>query len=117
MARKPQYIVMLQASRYCSPQCVSSAHAHLLHTDLVDNSFAFNRLLDANFHGMVCDFGMSRNIANNDDYYTASQAKVGRGKAYACCRNFILGRQVPLRWTAPEAVVRRKFSEQSGISS
>eukprot|EP00045_Choanoeca_perplexa_P018104 m.277930 g.277930 ORF g.277930 m.277930 type:complete len:2740 (-) comp17715_c0_seq2:2905-11124(-) len=68
---------------------------NFVHRDIA----ARNVLLDTYFHCKICDFGMSRAVTNNDDYYTASQAKV------------------PLRWTAPEAVVRRKFSEQSDIWS
>ncbi|EDQ88354.1 uncharacterized protein MONBRDRAFT_44299 [Monosiga brevicollis MX1] len=71
------------------------ADFNFVHRDIA----ARNILLEHNFNCVISDFGMSRGVANADDYYTASSAKV------------------PIRWTAPEAVVSRKFSEATDVWS
>jgi EphA7 len=63
-----------------------------VHRDLA----ARNILVDAKDCGKVADFGLSRDTEDND-YYVAKAGKV------------------PIRWTAPEALSARKFSEYSDV--
>jgi len=63
-----------------------------VHRDLA----ARNVLVDAKDTAKIADFGLSRDTEDND-YYVAKAGKV------------------PIRWTAPEALSARKFSEQSDV--
>eukprot|EP00041_Stephanoeca_diplocostata_P039441 m.1625628 g.1625628 ORF g.1625628 m.1625628 type:complete len:2691 (-) comp25395_c0_seq1:2497-10569(-) len=63
-----------------------------VHRDLA----ARNVLVDAKDTAKIADFGLSRDTEDND-YYVAKAGKV------------------PIRWTAPEALTARKFSEQSDV--
>ena len=71
------------------------AEKKFIHRDLA----ARNVLVAKDLSVRVADFGMSRGIDNENDYYTSS------------------GGRVPLRWTAPEAVFYKKFSEKSDVWS
>lgn len=51
------------------------------------------------YHLQIADFGMSRDLAE-DDYYMANE-----------------GANVPVKWTAPEALHYRKYSSASDVWS
>ena len=68
---------------------------NFIHRDLA----ARNVLVAKDMTIRVADFGMSREVISENDYYTSS------------------GGTVPLRWTAPEAVLYKKFSEKSDVWS
>ncbi len=55
-------------------------------------------LVDSARRAKVSDFGMSRDIANSDNYYSRHGA-------------------VPVRWTAPETLENRRFTVTSDIWS
>lgn len=63
-----------------------------VHRDLA----ARNVLVDAKDFAKIADFGLSRDT-EDDEYYVAKAGKV------------------PIRWTAPEALTSRKFSEFSDV--
>ena len=66
-----------------------------VHRDLA----ARNVLVAKDFTVRIADFGLSRRVGSENDYYTSS------------------GGMLPLRWTAPEAVLYQKFSEKSDVWS
>ena len=66
-----------------------------VHRDLA----ARNVLVAKDLTVRIADFGMSREIGSESDYYTSS------------------GGILPLRWTAPEAVFYQKYSEKSDVWS
>ena len=66
-----------------------------MHRDLA----ARNVLVAKDFTVRIADFGLSRRVGSENDYYTSS------------------GGMLPLRWTAPEAVLYQKFSEKSDVWS
>ncbi|KAI6657687.1 hypothetical protein LOD99_431 [Oopsacas minuta] len=72
------------------------ADKKFIHRDLA----ARNVLVAKDLSVRVADFGMSRGIDCDNDYYTSSG-----------------GGRVPLRWTAPEALFYNKFSEKSDVWS
>ena len=71
------------------------ASNNFVHRDLASR----NVLLDSEHRCKIADFGMSREIVDDDEYYRSR------------------GGQLPVRWTAPEALDERKFSEQSDVWS
>ena len=66
-----------------------------VHRDLA----ARNVLVAKDLTVRIGDFGMSRVVGSENDYYTSS------------------GGMLPLRWTAPEAVLYQKYSEKSDVWS
>ena len=66
-----------------------------VHRDLA----ARNVLVAKDFTVRIADFGLSRRVGSENDYYTSS------------------GGMLPLRWTVPEAVLYQKFSEKSDVWS
>jgi serine/threonine protein kinase len=68
------------------------ADCHVVHRDLATR----NVLVDDRNNGKVADFGLARD-KEEDEYYIATAGKV------------------PVRWTAPEAMKDRKFSEKSDV--
>jgi serine/threonine protein kinase len=70
------------------------AHKAFIHRDLATR----NVMLDGDGTCKIGDFGLSRDLAHNDYYMTQ-------------------GGRIPLRWTAPEAVMYRKYSPSSDIWS
>ena len=71
------------------------AMRNFVHRDLA----ARNVLVAKDFTIRIADFGMSREVGSEKNYYTSS------------------GGVVPLRWTAPEAVLFQKYSEKSDVWS
>ena len=71
------------------------ASLHFVHRDLASR----NVLLDSSMTGKIADFGMSRENEENKEYYASK------------------GGALPIRWTAPEALEHRKFSEKSDVWS
>ena len=68
---------------------------HFIHRDLA----ARNVLVAKDLSCRIADFGMSRELISDSEYYTSS------------------GGRVPLRWTAPEAIFYKKYSEKSDVWS
>ena len=48
----------------------------------------------------ISDFGMSRDLTEDEDYYMAGEGGV-----------------IPVKWTAPEAIKQRKYSSASDVWS
>ncbi|XP_004345031.1 ephrin type-B receptor 3 [Capsaspora owczarzaki ATCC 30864] len=69
---------------------------HFVHRDLA----ARNCLVGQNMVVKIADFGLSRELADESDYYRMQT----RGK-------------VPAKWMAPEALTQRKFSSMSDVWS
>ena len=68
---------------------------HFIHRDLA----ARNVLVAKDLSCRIADFGMSRELISDSEYYTSS------------------GGRIPLRWTAPEAIFYKKYSEKSDVWS
>ena len=66
-----------------------------IHRDLS----ARNVLVSNNLTCKISDFGLARHAIENDEYYTSS------------------GGLIPLKWTAPEAIFYKKYSEKSDVWS
>ena len=66
-----------------------------VHRDLA----ARNILIANNYTCRIADFGMAREIINNSDYYSST------------------GGNIPIRWTAPEALFHQMYSEKSDVWS
>lgn len=84
--------------QFANESCLGVNHLHLegvIHRDLA----ARNLLLDQNFHVRVSDFGFSR------------FKECGASKGYT---QSTVG---PIRWTAPEAMRKRVYSEASDVFS
>ena len=84
--------------RFCQEIAAGMKHLsekHFIHRDLA----ARNVLVAKDLSCRIADFGMSRELHSDSEYYTSS------------------GGRVPLRWTAPEAVFYKKYSEKSDVWS
>ena len=82
--------LMLHIATDCARGMKYLASLHFIHRDLA----ARNILLKADLTAKISDFGMSRRPVDKT-YYVSK------------------GGQLPIRWTAPEALESQKFSEQS----
>ena len=71
------------------------ASKRFIHRDLA----ARNILIANNYTIRIADFGMAREILNTTEYYSKS------------------GGNIPVRWTAPEALFHQKYSERSDVWS
>ena len=71
------------------------ASKRFVHRDLA----ARNILIANNYTIRIADFGMAREILNTSEYYSKS------------------GGNIPVRWTAPEALFHQKYSEKSDVWS
>ena len=71
------------------------ASKKFIHRDLA----ARNVLVSNNLACKIGDFGLARHVIEDDDYYTSS------------------GGLIPLKWTAPEALFYKKYSEKSDVWS
>ena len=69
---------------------------NIVHRDLA----ARNVLVSSNLEVKVADFGLSRDVEVNTDYYVVRNEK-----------------PIPLKWTAPEAMTSGKFNEGSDVWS
>ena len=84
--------------RFCQEIAAGMKHLsekHFIHRYLS----ARNVLVAKDLSCRIADFGMSRELHSDSEYYTSS------------------GGRVPLRWTAPEAVFYKKYSEKSDVWS
>ena len=79
----------------CAAGLAYLASRKFIHRDIA----ARNILLTEDFTAKIADFGMSRETKDDKDYYTSK------------------GGQLPIRWSAPECLEERKFSEQSDVWS
>ena len=52
------------------------------------------------YHLQISDFGMSRDLTDDEDYYMAGE-----------------GGLIPVKWTAPEAIKKHKYSSASDVWS
>jgi len=76
--------------------CNGLAHVHqkgFVHRDVA----ARNALISSERRAKIADFGLSRETDDNSAYYKSK------------------GGQLPVRWTAPEALEDRKFGEKSDV--
>eukprot|EP01114_Cavostelium_apophysatum_P021699 TRINITY_DN7641_c0_g1_i1.p1 TRINITY_DN7641_c0_g1~~TRINITY_DN7641_c0_g1_i1.p1 ORF type:complete len:1296 (+),score=191.81 TRINITY_DN7641_c0_g1_i1:64-3951(+) len=72
---------------------------NILHRDLSARNLLVTRS-DDKYSAKISDFGMSRETSYSSSYYTASSSKV-----------------VPIRWSAPEVILYKKYSPASEIWS
>ena len=86
--------ILLKIAVNCADGMAYLTELRFIHRDLA----ARNVLLGSDMTAKIADFGMSR--ASQDKTYYVSK-----------------GGQVPVRWTAPEALEHQKFSEQSDVWS
>nr|WNS50064.1 serine/threonine-protein kinase STE20-like protein [Halisarca dujardinii] len=100
-ARKMQAATMPHLNKRLLKFCIHIADAMsylsgrgFIHRDLA----ARNILLDRNMNCKIADFGMSRDLEGS--YYYKSR-----------------GGRIPLKWTAPEAILFRKYSTKSDVWS
>ena len=76
---------------------IADGMAHLVHKKFIHRDLAARNILIANdMSCRIADFGMSRNLTS-EDYYKSK------------------GGQIPLRWTAPEAILYNRYSEKSDV--
>ena len=87
--------LLLKFSREISAGMEHLSEKHFIHRDLA----ARNVLVAKDLSCRIADFGMSRELNSDSEYYTSS------------------GGRIPLRWTAPEAVFYQKYSEKSDVWS
>jgi len=83
---------------FCLDSCRGLAHVHqkgFVHRDVA----ARNVLISSEGRGKIADFGLSRETDEDSAYYKSR------------------GGQLPVRWTAPEALEDRKFGEKSDVWS
>ena len=86
---------LLKFSQEISAGMEHLSEKHFIHRDLA----ARNVLVAKDLSCRIADFGMSRELNSDSEYYTSS------------------GGRIPLRWTAPEAVFYQKYSEKSDVWS
>ncbi|KAI6653848.1 hypothetical protein LOD99_3350 [Oopsacas minuta] len=87
--------LLLRFSQEISAGMKHLSEKHFIHRDLA----ARNVLVAKDMTCRIADFGMSRELNYESEYYTSS------------------GGRIPLRWTAPEAVFFQKYSEKSDVWS
>ena len=81
-------------------QQIAAGMEHLAEKKFIHRDLATRNVLVAkDLSVRVADFGMSREIDSDNDYYSSS------------------GGRVPLRWTSPEALFYKKYSEKSDVWS
>ena len=88
-------VLLLKFSQEISAGMEHLSEKHFIHRDLA----ARNVLVAKDLSCRIADFGMSRELNSDSEYYTSS------------------GGRIPLRWTAPEAVFYQKYSEKSDVWS
>eukprot|EP00049_Salpingoeca_infusionum_P012931 m.240367 g.240367 ORF g.240367 m.240367 type:complete len:1931 (+) comp15309_c2_seq1:504-6296(+) len=83
---------------FAGDACEGLRHVHSLgfiHRDVA----ARNILISSELRAKVSDFGLAREIEEDDTYYKSR------------------GGQLPVRWTSPEALEERKFNEKTDVWS
>ena len=86
---------LMQFSHDCASGMAYLASRGIVHRDLA----ARNVLIDVQYHCKISDYGMSR-VTNAEKTYYRSH-----------------GSNLPVRWTAPEALEQQIFSEQTDVWS
>lgn len=97
ISREMQCVFLKMARDIVDGMCYL-ASLKFVHRDLA----ARNILLDEYDGDLICkisDFGLSRHFIKDNEYYTSR------------------GGNIPIRWTAPEAIMSRKYSTQSDVWS
>ena len=87
--------LLLKFSTEISAGMEHLSEKHFIHRDLAARSVLVAKDLSCR----IADFGMSRELLSDSEYYISS------------------GGRIPLRWTAPEAVFYLKYSEKSDVWS
>lgn len=79
---------------------------------------ARNILVDEQLECKIADFGLSRNLDDSpESVYTTRGGKVSIHRANSSMHPSNDHVQIPVRWTAPEAITHRKFTTASDVWS
>ncbi|KAI6657684.1 epidermal growth factor receptor isoform X1 [Oopsacas minuta] len=95
LQRSQMYSLYLKLSREIASGMTYLSSKNFIHRDLA----ARNVLLAKDLTCRISDFGLSRQLRDEGDYYTSK------------------GGKIPLKWTAPEAIFYQRYSEKSDVWS
>ena len=87
--------LFLNFSRQIASGMTYLSSKHFIHRDLA----ARNVLIARDLTCRIADFGLSRQLRDEGDYYTSK------------------GGKIPLKWSAPEAIFYKRYSEKSDVWS
>ena len=87
--------LFLNFSRQIASGMTYLSSKHFIHRDIA----ARNILIAKDLSCRIADFGLSRQLRDEGDYYTSS------------------GGKIPLKWSAPEAIFYKRYSEKSDVWS